>query len=466
MNENRNERQPWLLAKNATLPAAKPTVLVIGAGMAGLVAARLLQDSGFAVTVLEARNRIGGRIWTDHSLGIAIDLGAAFIHGADHNPISVWCDAIGVKSVPLPTNDNRFYSNGDSVTWETLAAQVQLGLQRLERALADAKTQPAAPRSLEAIVTPLLDDPTLPLLDRRVLAWMLGLAEGVQAGTASTLGAEWWQPKELVILNKMLPDGYVQLIADASQGLAILLECAVEQVQWTTQGVTAQTAQGDFSAEYAIVTAPIGILKTGKLRFDPPLPAAKTAAIQRIGYGEGVLNKIILRFTQAFWPNISDRSIHLPTTLERRGLFSNWINAQPLTGLPVLVSFSAGPNGVAIERSLMDAEIYAIAMQNLRQIYGADIPEAQAYTVTRWLADPWALGSYSFARCGVDDAAARRIYAEPLAQRLFFAGEAVDPEEFGTVHAALLSGERAAADIYRLVTGQTPTHPQVPYRQK
>jgi polyamine oxidase len=441
-----------------------PRVLVIGAGMAGLVAARLLHDSGFEVTVLEARDRIGGRIWTDMSFGVPCDLGASWIHGADHNPLTNWCKTLDIPLLYTLDNDRYIYENGQAQARSQLEKAAWRGLAAAEAAINQAiartqseKAQGYDPRiSLADALQPILTDQSLPELDRRMLAAMISVSESVQGAPADMLDIEEWFPKEAHGVNAIPMGGYKQLIDDAASGLDIRLNQPVHKVVYTdktTKAVQIVTQQAIFTADLAVITVPLGILKTGKLQFDPPLAAAKQAAIARIGFGgAGVLDKLLIRFPYRFWPADQAWLLALPPSPEKRGLFSGWFNMETVTGAPLLLSFTNGYTAANFDHNATDAEVCGEGMRVLRYMLGESIPDPEKFIFTRWLSDPWALGSYSYPAVGsnLDD---RRCYAEPVADRLYFAGEATDLTQYGTVHAALRSGEEAALQIYRTYCG-------------
>lgn len=445
-------------------PATSPRVIVIGAGMAGLVAARLLHDAGFAVTVLEARSRLGGRVWTDQRLGVPVDLGGSWIHGADHNPLSDWCRTLGID-LAITSDDERYWYEGSVMVgrnevWRRawrgrlLAALALTGAATLHRWRRRLGGQPR--HSLADVVNPILRSRLLPTLDRRVLSWIVSTAEGVQGAPAEYIDIEDWFPGEAHGVNVVPVGGYKQLIDDAAHGVAIRLNTPVARIVYGDTGVHVVTAAERIPADAVVVTVPLGILQSGKLQFDPPLPTAKQAAIQRIGYGgEGVLSKIIMRFPRRFWPDDKQWFISLPSEPAQRGRFGSWLNLERIVGQPVLMAFANGHAAAHFDRHASDEEVCAAAMQVLERMFPGKTLPPEDFIFTRWLSDPWALGSYSYPAVG-SPLSDRLRYAEPVGNRLYFAGEATQTQDFGTVHAALRSGEAAADQIVRLYSGREP----------
>lgn len=446
-------------------------VLVIGAGMAGLVAARLLHDSGFAVTVLEARERLGGRTWTADRLGVHCDLGGSWIHGADTNPLTNWCRRLGVKLLYTPSRPHRVYLDGQAVENRPLLRRAWRGMSRAGAAMVRADLQlrmarwrrRSRSRSLASVIEPVLNDPRIPLVDRRVLAGYVATMEGVEGAPCDAMDFNHWFPRESRIVNAMPAGGYRRLVDDAAGPLHVALSTPVQTLRHGGDEVVAQCANGEFRGDAVVVTTPVGLLQQNTIHFDPLLSARKRAAIRRIGYGgNGVLNKIYLRFPERFWPRDVQRMKVLPATVEERGAFTAWFDMEGIVGAPVLLSFSNGLLAARLDREEDDDTICRLAMASLRRMFGPRVPEPEGYTVTRWLSDPWARGSYSYSAVGAS-AEDRRIYAEPEHARLYFAGEATHPEEYGTVHAALLSGYAAATAIFRHFTGREPITDHLPF---
>ncbi|UCG11333.1 MAG: FAD-dependent oxidoreductase [Deltaproteobacteria bacterium] len=448
-------------------------MLVVGAGMAGLVAARILHDTGFPVEILEARERLGGRIWTDHSLGVPCDLGASWVHGAEDNPLTSWFRSLGIKLVTWPRGKTVFYEHGHSASLARLLWQARRGLMRGTLALVKSYL-PLRLRNLYGrgsdisvgeMLQPVLMNPHLGGQDRRTLSWLIQLAEAVQGAPADQLSLREWDPKEYRQTNVVPLGGFEPLIRDAARGLNIRLGCEVNKIEYTSRGVTAVTEEGSYSGAVAVVAVPLGVLKTGKLQFVPPVGAAKREVIERIGYGgQAVLNKIVLRFPVRFWSTNSQKMAALPVNAEQRGTFAVWADLQPITGKAAIVGFASGTVAADLDRTASDEEVSAKALAVLKRMFRPEIPVAEAYQVTRWLSDPWSQGSYSF--CGVGSREGdRTILAEPIAGRLFFSGEATDENHYGTVHGALVAGEREALRIHNRYCCRCTDRSRLPWRR-
>ncbi|MCG8376424.1 MAG: FAD-dependent oxidoreductase, partial [Chlorobiales bacterium] len=238
----------------------------------------------------------------------------------------------------------------------------------------------------------------------------------------------------------LFPNGYGAIPDYLAQGLDIRLEHICEEIDYSAESVRVLTNQGEFTAPRAVVTLPIGVLKSGQVRFTPGLPSAKQQAMDGLGFG--VLNKVYLEFPAVFW----DQTPHaLGYVSEQKGRFNAWINFVPVNGQPILLGFNGGEFGLEIE-DWSDEDIIALAMQTLRTIYGPNIPAPVNHLITRWSKDPFALGSYSSIMPGASSAN-YEIMAEALDERLYFAGEATHRTHPSTVHGAYLSGLRAAEEI-------------------
>lgn len=427
----------------AAVPAQTADVLVAGAGMAGLSAARRLHDQGYRVIVLEGRDRIGGRVWTDRSWpGAALDMGASWVHGTRNNPVMDLVRAFKLPTLPTDYDSLQIYAADGAPLSDQQAEAVDQRLaallERVERLPADQ----ARSMSLAAGLAQALGPDRLAPAAQRELDYAVNTQiEHEYAADSAELSLLQLRVGEAFAGGDVLfPAGYDQVAAGLTQGLDIRLAHVVTSVAYAAEGVQVQTSQGDFQARYAVITLPLGVLKRGAVRFDPALPSRKAAAIRNLGMG--VLNKVYLRFPRAFWP---DRSDLIGYIAERKGEWAEWLNIYAYTGAPILLGFNAGVYGQQIEQFADDA-VTAAALRVLRTIYGAAAPDPEAALITRWGADPFAGGAYSFLAAGADLADYDAL-AAPVAGRLFFAGEATHRDYSATVHGALLSGERAAREI-------------------
>ena len=447
-------------------------VLIIGAGMAGLVAARLLHDSGFKVAVLEARARTGGRVWTDDRIGAPVDLGGSWVHGVEGNPLTLWCNKLGIKLISSEADRLLIDERATATTRLAQRRKALMGMAAFNTAIAFAGwkskflTNVRGPRSVSVkdAVEPLLHAKWLPEIDRLVVATYVEMSEGVNGSVWDQLAAEEWFPTEGLDGNAQPKGGFHQLIDDAARGLDVRLNTPVTALSWSDKGVVAILKSGErLDAERAVVTLPVGLLRDGSFRLDPMPPVAQQQSIGRLGYGAGVLAKIYLRFPHVFWPEKSKWFGRLPDAPDKRGTFNTFVSHTEESGLPILLSFANGHTAVNYDRQLSDEEVKERALTSLRRMFGPNkVPEPEAMVFPRWLSDPFTRGGYSYPAIGSppedhDD------HARPLGNRVFFAGEATEPVEYGTVHAALWSAEQSAEAIFARATGGRATSTQRPW---
>ncbi|MBS0540595.1 MAG: FAD-dependent oxidoreductase [Proteobacteria bacterium] len=448
-------------------------VLVVGAGMAGLVAARLLHDSGFEVTVLEARARLGGRVWTDDRLGAPLDLGGSWVHGVEGNPLTLWCGKLGIDLVENQGDRLLIDDRATARTRDGQRRRAILGRAAFKTAVewSSWKSKFLAgvrgPRSISVkdAVEHLLHASWLPEVDRLVVATFVEMSEGVQGAPWEAISVEEWFPTEGLDRNGQPRGGFHQLIDDAAEGLDVRLDTPVQRLRWSASGVSATLKNGEtIAADRALVAVPLGLLRAGLPALDPPPPPVQQEAIGRLGYGAGVLGKVYLRFPRKFWPDSPKWFGRLPNGADDRGTFNTFVSHLDETGLPILLSFANGATAARLDRSASDEEVAEVAMGSLRKMFGNDIPAPEAIAFPRWLSDPWSRGGYSYP--GVGSAPEDRdLHARPLGDRVFFAGEATEPVEYGTVHAALWSGEQSAEALYRAATGATAGRDKRPWAE-
>lgn len=423
-------------------------VLIVGAGMAGLAAAKTLQQAGYDVLVLEGRSRLGGRIWTSREWEDApLDLGASWIHGVEGNPLTALAEASQARTVATSYDRWRGYdSNG-----RLLTAQQEQQLDQLARQVEDvlAEAQDADDdQGVETAVKAALDWQNRSDEEKKQLDFILNSTlEQEYGGSTEVLSTYWYDDGEEFEGDDVLfPDGYHALIEHLAEGVAVELNQVVQRIEWGEGETAVYTDTDTFSGAAVICTLPLGVLQAGSVSFTPALPAAHQEAIDALQMG--LLNKCYLRFPAPFWPTEADWLEYVPAA---KGEWAEWVSLARPTGQPILLGFNAADFGREIE-AWSDEEIVDSAMETLRTIFGNDIPDPTDYQITRWASDPFAFGSYTFNALG-STPEMRQQLAESVGSRLFFAGEATSRPYFGTVHGAYLSGVRAAEEVVAYLGG-------------
>ncbi len=416
------------------------SIVVIGAGTAGLAAADVLREAGATVTVLEARDRLGGRVWTARDLAAhPVELGAEFVHG---ERVATWeyLNDLDLTTFPNPDDGARF-------------THTSAGLRRLDESgeLADAID---ALFSLDFDSLDLDPDQSLSVvLDRALRDAGIRLTDEMRGLIASSITPDFAAEPDKLSAQAVaalfaadsgetdfrITDGYARLIDGMADGLDVRLNTPVERIVWGAEGVRVHAAGAVFAADAVVVTVPLALLQRGAIAFDPPLPPAKTRAITALG--AGVVNKIVLRFDARFWrEDFSYIATTRPTQL--------WW--QPGAGranpAPVLTALVGGENAARFSSMPAEAVIRA-ALDDLEAILGVRDLAARLVDgrFIDWGSDRWAGMGYSYVPVGA--MGAREVLAEPLGGRLFFAGEATISSASGTVHGAIESGWRAAEEI-------------------
>jgi monoamine oxidase len=412
-------------------------VLVIGGGIAGLQAARDLSNAGLRVTLIEARDRLGGRIYTRHHANYPVELGAEFMHGSPEVILSLASEA-GLRVAPV---EGRFISGGPGEwldggeTWgdvnrifENMPSGVpdqtfQNYIDGVE-ASADAKRQ------------------------------ALGFVEGYHAADPEKVSLHWLirtmnAEAETGETSLRLVDGYASLVRALEDRIDdklcdIHLQTAVTEVRWQRGHVTVAASGKEFRAARAVLTVPLELLKSGSIRVLPRLEE-KEAAMARLATGPAV--RVSLCFREKLWET-REQLRELSFLFTDDADFPTWWTSNPLP-YPILTGWAAGNHAAALA-SLPENEIVEKAVGALGRILETRPPELrrllEAAFTHDWQADPLALGAYSYAVVGGAESA--KTLATPVEDTLFFAGEATDFQgNNGTVHGAMASGSRAAREV-------------------
>jgi monoamine oxidase len=426
----------------------KADALVIGAGIAGLAAAQNLQASGLRPVVLEARNRIGGRVYTDHSMKDApLDLGCLWIHGTNGNPLQALAEEAGLAPVrtdydaaslfdaPRGWLDDRQIAEMDERFGDLLEAVGDVRDNREEGGEPDISLR-------QAIDPLLLREKLKPAQLREVNYSLASEIEHEYAAGAEELSLSYWDQDELFDGgDTWFAEGFSRIPYLLARNLDVRLSTVVESIHWGGDGVRVQTNRGEWRAPMALLTLPLGVLRRGAVRFDPPLPEAKRSAIAKLN--TGALEKVLLRFNRPFWTPGNEHIFGLLS--DQPGAWNECFNLMVGLEQPVLCWLNAGSTArrlaAAPERDVVQA-----ALQSLRAMFGAKVPAPVAAKVTHWATDPYTLGGFTSLAPGAEPDHVLAL-AQPLSGKLFFAGEATSLEHLGSAHGALLSGRRAAGEM-------------------
>lgn len=424
-----------------TSPARRGKVLVIGAGMAGLSAARALKARGFEVEILEARGRHGGRIHTIESLGVPVDMGATWIHGALGNPMTTLSLKHGIKTLNSDEEDLILYERPSKVLGKKKLLRIQEGYRNLKKYMDEGDATRKV--SVAQAVRQGLELESLTPWEVKALEWMLSVQQVSSGVDLESLSMQYGtDDMQYPGKDRLFPDGYGQVCDVLSEGLTIRFGQVVKVVDYRRHKIKVTTTKGVFEADGVVVTLPLGVLQSGTVQFLPRLPSKKRAAIKQLKMG--VLNKVALSFDRVFWPKQHHFLGHFKGA---RGAFPAFLNMVPFTKTqaPVLVGFLGGQYAVKLEHQ-GERAMYEQALVALRNMFGSTIPKPTRFAVTRWGMDPFACGSYSHVPVGSTSAHFREL-AKPIDGRVFFAGEATSLLWRSTVHGAWHSGVRVSKEV-------------------
>ncbi|WP_062517259.1 flavin monoamine oxidase family protein [Demequina gelatinilytica] len=422
--------------------------IVIGAGVAGLTAARLLAATGRTVVVLEARDRVGGRVWTEHADGRLTDLGASWIHGVEGSAVAAAAAAFGMPTVEFTVGgyqvDSRpiaYYSPSGARLSEADAARFAADVHAVDAALAAAIAGAGAGDSYRDVTeTAIAVQGWDAERAQRVREHLEHRSEEQYGAWIADLAAHGLDDDSIAGDEVVFPQGYDVLPRRLAEGLEVRLEHVVTRVEWSAAGVRVLTDRGDLTARSAVLTVPVGVLKAGAVEIDPPLPEPVAGALSRLEMNR--FEKVVLRFPTRFW----DKDVY---AIRQQGpearSWHSWYDLTALHGEPTLLTFAAGPTARKIT-GWDDARVAESVMGQLRRLYGDRAVDPIAIRVTAWHADPYARGSYAYMAVG-STTADHDALATPVGGVLHLAGEATWTDDPATVPAAMLSGHRAATRI-------------------
>lgn len=418
--------------------------IIIGAGVSGLTAAKQLHEAQQDILIIEAKNRLGGRVHTNYDWGFAIELGASWIHGINHNPLVPLLNTQSLaknsydNSNPIAMlNDFALYdSEGHPVSKDTLHQFSSLTSEFLEFCHTRNKML-----SFEQNFVEFTKQKQLTLEQSSLLYYALDniytyeFADNLTQLSLNSYSV--YEQSNAAGKNAIIPEGYFQIFQQFSQHIPINLNQFVQKINYDQDGVTIITQNETYNAKRAIITVPLGVLKSNKILFHPCLPKEKRDAISQLKMGN--YEKLYLLFDNVFWDKDKEWIGMLPSSQEKA---FNIFNYYKYTKKPVLIVFTSGK----LAREMEKKQLTQWAMHHLRQIYGIDTPDPIKTKKTHWQSEPYTLGSYSYLPKNINKKVITTL-AKPVAGKLYFAGEATSTTDLSTVHGAYLSGMRAAQEV-------------------
>jgi monoamine oxidase len=430
-------------------PSANETeTIIVGAGAAGIAAARRLAAANRRFIVIEAADRIGGRCVTDTRIfGMPFDLGARWIYSSNVNPVTKTRPA-GLDIYPAPPGQR--VRIGRRNARESELEDFLSSIVRATRGISDAARGKVDMHCAQALPKDLGDW-------RPTVEFVLGpYNTGADLKDVSAMDLARALDRDS---NAFCRQGYGSLLAGHAANIPVRLSTPVTRIDtWSKAGIDVSTPKGTLRSRYVIVTASTGVLSAGKIAFNPELPKRQLEALSRLKLGS--LDHIAIEFDGN------------PLGLQRDDLvFEKSGNAQTgallanIGGSQIAAVSVGGQFGRELaakgEREMVD---FAIGW--LGGLYGGDIRKAVKRThATRWINSPFVLGAVAAVSPG--GAAARRTMMEPIRDRVFFAGEAMHETQYGTVNGAWDSGEKAAeAILRRLGLLKAPVEPKQQQQQQ
>ncbi|XP_074656129.1 lysine-specific histone demethylase 2-like [Tubulanus polymorphus] len=433
-------------------------VVIIGAGAAGLGAARHLQNLGAEVLVLEAQDRIGGRVHDDQSLGVCVGRGAQIIICCINNPFSMMTEQLDLPMKHIREKCDLIDDKGN-VVGDTIDRRVDFHFNAMLDIVADWRRDKRLNDDsnlydkIEEMHKDFLSESQLSFSEeeRQLFQFHIGNLEYACGTDLHNVSAIHWDQNErypqFTGEHVLLVNGYSPILDKLAAEINIERGCRVTDIDYTGSVTVVTTADGkEYKADKVLVTVPVTILKQRMIKFNPELPKHKLKAIDQIG--AGIIEKVGLQFSKRFW-TVKDGDFfgYLQSQQSHRGLFNVFWDLTPKDCKSfVLMTYISG-SAVQFIKDKTDAEVIELCMKTLQSMFPKQkVPEPSQYFVTHWRSDSDSQMAYSYIPVGQTG----EIYddiGEQIEDKIYFAGEATNRQFPQTVTGAYLSGIREAIKI-------------------
>jgi len=395
------------------------------------------------LTLLEAKNRIGGRILTDHQWGFPIDLGASWIHGSNKNPLNKIAENYHLELTSTDYKNVRLYDQQGKMIEKEKHDHALNIFNSIHTKLLNAIEDPMNQISMEKAIAKYTSDPK----KNDPLHWFIMdyiTSSGAQLDQIAY--PDFFTDSEFSGKDKLINYGFEQLIINQCQSLNIYLNQKVVKIELNPDHVLVETQDDIYIGKLCLLTISLGVLQSFAASIYPPLPRVKTKSINRLKMG--FLNKIILQFDQVSWPPEIESFGFLSADKFSSPFVLNYF---PIIKKPILVAFVYGNQAFQMETQ-DENDIIAQVISQLKKAFPELPDKPKRSCVKNWASDPEFAGSYSYVPVGADSDD-YDVIAEPFLNKLFFAGEATHKKYRGTAHGAFLSGKREAKNILKLIKG-------------
>lgn len=432
---------PTLIAASCNKEELNPndlTIVVVGAGISGLAAAKKLKNKGFKVIVMEAQDKVGGRLRTNRTLGVAFDEGASWIHGIAGNPIIALAQEAGMSSIFADDTSIKSYDMGG---FTRSASTYTSAEDEFYTIIESMMSYGSTDKSFETVFNARYPDK----INDRLWKFLLSAYMTFDTGDLDKLSSLlYFEGEEYTGGERLVSNGYETIATYLANGLDIMLNQRVSSIDYSEKKIKVTHNALVTEADYVIVSVPLGVLKNNSISFTPALPSAKQTAIQKLGMN--CVNKFLLTWDSAFWDDVQ----YISYTPEIKDKFNYFVNVKKInSSVNALMTF-AYANYARQTETMTDAQVINEIMLHLKDMYGNSIPNPTHFLRTKWNSNINSFGSYSYTAVGSEMRHFEDI-AEEVNNKLFFCGEHTEVDYFSTVHGAYLSGIREADKIIDLL---------------